>query len=104
MNYSWPGSVRELQNVVERMVSIATDGRIGLQHVPEEILCDSPEDVQPATFANIEDERRRMRWMLERRRDTGATSVVSPVNWVFHATRSTGESARPPREKAMGSF
>lgn len=67
MNYDWPGNVRELQNVVERMVSIATDGRIGLQHVPEEILCHSPEDAQPAAFANIEDERRRMRRMLELR-------------------------------------
>ncbi|HON42078.1 MAG TPA: sigma-54-dependent Fis family transcriptional regulator [Bacillota bacterium] len=67
MNYDWPGNVRELQNVVERMVSIAADGRIGLQHVPEEIMCHSPEDAQPAAFANIEDERRRMRRMLERR-------------------------------------
>ncbi len=67
MNYDWPGNVRELQNVVERMVSIASEGRIGLQHVPEELLCPSREDTQPAAFANIEDERRRMRWMLERR-------------------------------------
>ena len=67
MNYDWPGNVRELQNVVERMVSIATDGRIGLQHVPEELSCPSREDTQPAAFANIEDERCRMRRMLERR-------------------------------------
>jgi len=67
MNYDWPGNVRELQNVVERMVSIASEGRIELQHVPEELLCPSREDMQPAAFANIEDERRRMRWMLERR-------------------------------------
>ena len=30
-------------------------------------MCHSPEDAQPAAFANIEDERRRRRRMLERR-------------------------------------
>lgn len=67
MNYNWPGNVRELQNVVERMVSIAADGRIGLRHVPEEIVSPAVQEVQPAVFANFEDERRRMRRTLERR-------------------------------------
>ncbi len=37
-SYDWPGNVRELQNVVERMVNIATSGYIGLEHIPVEIL------------------------------------------------------------------
>lgn len=35
--YSWPGNVRQLENVAERMVSIAGDGSIDLACLPEEI-------------------------------------------------------------------
>ncbi len=94
-SYDWPGNVRELQNVVERMVNIATDGRIGLQHLPEEILSPYPgaqgaaaapvaSAVSPAVVSvggsasgpmprhamritDFDGERRRMRRMLEHR-------------------------------------
>ncbi|AEG61712.1 sigma-54-dependent Fis family transcriptional regulator [Desulforamulus ruminis] len=36
--YGWPGNVRELQNVVERMVNVATGPVIRTDHLPEEIL------------------------------------------------------------------
>lgn len=36
--YDWPGNVRELQNVIERMVNIANGQRIGLEHLPSEII------------------------------------------------------------------
>ncbi|HEX3011695.1 MAG TPA: sigma 54-interacting transcriptional regulator, partial [Syntrophomonadaceae bacterium] len=36
--YDWPGNVRELQNVIEKMINLATDHRIDLSQLPEEIL------------------------------------------------------------------
>jgi Nif-specific regulatory protein len=36
--YSWPGSVRELQNVMERAVVICDDAEIGLQHLPDAMV------------------------------------------------------------------
>jgi DNA-binding NtrC family response regulator len=36
--YSWPGNVRELKNVMERMVVLATKGRLKKADLPSEIL------------------------------------------------------------------
>ncbi|MDR3561561.1 MAG: sigma-54-dependent Fis family transcriptional regulator [Negativicutes bacterium] len=36
--YSWPGNIRELQNVVERSASLAETGIVTLQHLPAEIF------------------------------------------------------------------
>ena len=36
--YHWPGNIRELQNVVERMINLATEGVIGPEQVPKEII------------------------------------------------------------------
>lgn len=51
--YHWPGNIRELQNVVERMINLATEGVIGLEQIPKEIIIspDSfyPEKKQPPT-------------------------------------------------------
>jgi transcriptional regulator with PAS, ATPase and Fis domain len=35
--YDWPGNIRELQNVVERMINMSEDGLIRLEHVPSSI-------------------------------------------------------------------
>lgn len=35
--YDWPGNIRELQNVVERMVHLAAEPYLSLQHLPQEI-------------------------------------------------------------------
>ena len=35
--YAWPGNVRQLQNVVERMVLLRGEGSLGVQDVPEKI-------------------------------------------------------------------
>ena len=36
--YNWPGNIRELQNVIERMINLATEGIIGLAQIPKEII------------------------------------------------------------------
>lgn len=36
--YDWPGNIRELQNVVERILLVAEDGRIAVEHLPREIV------------------------------------------------------------------
>jgi DNA-binding NtrC family response regulator len=35
---SWPGNVRELRNVIERAVVLTEGGKIGREHLPEQIL------------------------------------------------------------------
>ena len=41
MSYSWPGNIRELKNMVERLVLLSgTSKTIEIKHIPREILVD----------------------------------------------------------------
>ncbi|MCK4558668.1 MAG: sigma-54-dependent Fis family transcriptional regulator [Calditrichia bacterium] len=36
-NYEWPGNVRELENIIERILALATDSKITIANIPEYI-------------------------------------------------------------------
>ena len=38
MAHDWPGNVRELENIVERSFVLCSDGPIGLEHLPEDLI------------------------------------------------------------------
>ena len=38
MNYSWPGNIRELENIIERMIIMAGDDKITVDLLPPQIL------------------------------------------------------------------
>ncbi len=40
--HSWPGNVRELRNVIERAVLLCTGDRIGIEHLPPNLLNSTP--------------------------------------------------------------
>ena len=37
ISYSWPGNIRELRNVIQRMILLSENGKIDLSHLPNEI-------------------------------------------------------------------
>jgi len=37
MAHDWPGNIRELENVIERAFILCREGRIGIEHLPEEL-------------------------------------------------------------------
>jgi DNA-binding NtrC family response regulator len=47
VQHAWPGNIRELQNVVERAVILAQDGRV---HIPELSPASSPVHAPPSAF------------------------------------------------------
>jgi transcriptional regulator with PAS, ATPase and Fis domain len=36
--YRWPGNIRQLQNMVERLVVLRGGGRIGIEHLPKDVV------------------------------------------------------------------
>jgi transcriptional regulator with PAS, ATPase and Fis domain len=51
-NYKWDGNIRELKNVVQRMVVLSNDGRITVESIPEYILENSniEEDIKATEY------------------------------------------------------
>lgn len=43
-NYKWDGNIRELRNVIQRMVVLSNDGKITIESIPEYILEDTQSD------------------------------------------------------------
>ncbi|WP_078427642.1 sigma-54-dependent Fis family transcriptional regulator [Alkalihalobacterium alkalinitrilicum] len=41
-NYKWSGNIRQLKNVVQRMIFTSDDSRICLSDLPQELLCSPP--------------------------------------------------------------
>jgi transcriptional regulator with PAS, ATPase and Fis domain len=55
-NYPWPGNIRELQNVIERMINVAPDHELTLDLVPDEILhWQDKDDDAPANGGSVKD-------------------------------------------------
>ncbi len=50
-NYSWPGNIRELKNVIERTMILAPEGDIAAEYLPEEIRDYIPERAAAAAAA-----------------------------------------------------
>ena len=48
LRYSWPGNVRQLQNVIERAVVLTQGSLITPRSLPQEVLHNVPHEVPPA--------------------------------------------------------
>ena len=40
--YSWPGNVRELENIIERAVVLSRGSKMGMEHLPQEMIFTQP--------------------------------------------------------------
>jgi transcriptional regulator with PAS, ATPase and Fis domain len=55
VDYNWPGNIRELENIIERMLNYIESGLIGIQDVPEEIRkAEKTSAITGHSLANIE--------------------------------------------------
>ena len=69
MDYPWPGNIRELRNIIERMVVLATDEKLRLKNIPEDIrhqqAVKNPEEKQATNTNLTEMEKQYIRKALE---------------------------------------
>ena len=67
-NYEWPGNIRELENVVERIVALSQGGKIGLNLLPDHIRKPAAEKLVEERSADIpcmeEIEKAYIHWVL----------------------------------------
>lgn len=54
MNYSWPGNVREMQNIVERMVILATGDRLTMSDLPPNVISTQMVVSEPVVPVGVE--------------------------------------------------
>jgi two-component system, NtrC family, response regulator HydG len=55
LRWSWPGNIRELQNVVERAVVLAEGSRVSMEDLPEEIRTAAPARGRPGKGQTLAD-------------------------------------------------
>jgi len=68
VNYHWPGNIRELENVVERIIALSGDGKIARHHLPDHIINPSMKNLisdAGSGIPNMEDiEKAYIHWVL----------------------------------------
>ena len=50
---SWPGNVRELRNAIERAVVLSEGGKIGRDHLPEQVVIHADADAAPHSALDV---------------------------------------------------
>jgi DNA-binding NtrC family response regulator len=67
-NYAWPGNIRELENVVERIAALSSTGKSGIELLPEHIRKPTPKSLVSDTPSAIptmdEIEKAFIHWVL----------------------------------------
>ena len=48
--YDWPGNVRELENIVQRMIVLASSSELGFSDIPESILHRNKNEISKQFF------------------------------------------------------
>lgn len=85
LDYHWPGNIRELANVMERIVVMHTDALIGPEHVPLE------SEKADNSFCGTTLKEREKKWILE--------TLQKLQHNRTHAARALGISVRTLRNK-----
>jgi DNA-binding NtrC family response regulator len=67
LRYSWPGNVRQLRNLVERIVLLETGPTLGLEHLPQEIteaVNEAPGNTRNSSLSLAEIEERHIKQVI----------------------------------------
>lgn len=95
--FPWKGNVRELENVIERAVLLATTGTIGPEHLPHEYEGMLRDCSKPASGAPLSSEVRGSLWEMERELIFKTLTRVKGNR--THAAKELGISIRTLRNK-----
>src|SRR5690242_1694600 len=91
-NYSWPGNIRELKNVVERTMILSPEGDIDASYLPEEVRDheESVRRVEPLTEDGVSPTGRQLVSLRELEDDYIQEVLLATGNNKTHAARILG--------------
>ncbi|MFD1707412.1 sigma-54 interaction domain-containing protein [Siminovitchia sediminis] len=82
-NYEWPGNIRELENLIERLVIITTGDNISSEHLPSYIRTEKQQTFALGDFEQGD--------TLPEILDTVEKNIISKAYYQFKTTRKTAE-------------
>jgi PAS domain S-box-containing protein len=77
LNYSYPGNIRELENILEHALILCQENTLESRHLPAYLLRPAPEPKGPAAAGPTEHERRRIEAALRKHRGRRALAARS---------------------------
>lgn len=80
LNYSWPGNIRELENIIERMVILAEDDILTLNDLPPRIYDAEPQAVSQAV--EVTDEGLDFNQVVSEFEDQLLVQALEKTDWV----------------------
>ncbi len=80
LNYHWPGNIRELQNVIEYAVALATGDRIDVEDLPEELRTTIPNPETTGKIRNLEEVEKYYILSVLKKLDGNKTKTAEALN------------------------
>lgn len=79
--YAWPGNIRQLENIIERMVLLRTQGKIDLEDLPAKIRAAAGEQATDASTSHLPDDGIDLRDAVERFENQLILQALERTGW-----------------------
>jgi len=93
-NYNWPGNVRELENVILRAMVLAKDGRIEIDHLPDELIGAKPSNIRDKEGLRLAKKKAKQKAALEIEKQFVTNALKRSEGNISKAAREIGMDRR----------
>ena len=93
-NYNWPGNVRELENVILRAMVLAKDGKIEINHLPDELMGIAPLNIMNKEGLKLAKKKAKQKAALEIEKQFVTNALKRSEGNISKAAREIGMDRR----------